>query len=601
MFVGVYGWLWKKEGEKGRAWLEWGLAVLVAGVSLASVLTHEPWADELHTWLKTRELTVGQLWWEMAYEGHFLTWHLILHPFARLGAPVEAMGWISWVINAAAVAWFARKAPLGGWAKAATGLSCLFLYVNPAISRPYVLVPPVLFALAVLWQKRDARPMAFGLLVALLANTHVCMEGTAAAVAGVFAWENVLRRKDGKSGRQCRHQWAGLGVMAAGGALAMAQILPSLWKTGIELGAERMHPAANAGYFFMGCTPWIGPVPVAAGLLGLGVVAWRRDKGVFWMLAGGIGWMVALSLFVYPAHVANRALAWWPVMLCTAWMLAGKAGAEGRNAWTGALVAVTGLGLMRPDVTWLDWRREYDAMKGACQYIAERYGRDAEVWIDGQNYLLEGASAYLHNLWDWQTGQPAELVRFQAGKRYDAGDFEKHLDGALMAHSGQDCLVALALFDRGSGALPPKELSPGIETDYYSPGAGASIGPIVLKVTRGTPQERGTVWARTGMVRLAEGDREGGMDALARAAAWDAGQWEAMNNLAWLCVEDGRVEEARAWMDRAMANEEARDNAGVWDTEAAVRRAEGDEEGAKEAEGMRDVLRNAQLTMQNAQ
>ena len=34
-----------------------------------------------------------------------------------------------------------------------------------------------------------------------------------------------------------------------------------------------------------------------------------------------------------------------------------------------------------------------------------------------------------------------------------------------------------------------------------------------------------------------------------------------------------------------------RKSAGVWDTEAAVRRAEGDEEGAREAEGMREKLR----------
>lgn len=117
-----------------------------------------------------------------------------------------------------------------------------------------------------------------------------------------------------------------------------------------------------------------------------------------------------------------------------------------------------------------------------------------------------------------------------------------------------------------------------------------SLGTIVLKVARGTPQERGTRWERTGMERLAAGDRAGGMDALVRAVVWNPEQWVAMNNLAWLCAEDGRVAEARGWMDRAMANEEARKSASVWDTEAAVRRAEGDEAGAREAERRRDEL-----------
>ena len=70
-FVWVYGWVWAKAGERGRKWLEWGMAVLVAGVSLASVLTHEPWPDELHTWLQARDLSVVELWREMAYEGIF--------------------------------------------------------------------------------------------------------------------------------------------------------------------------------------------------------------------------------------------------------------------------------------------------------------------------------------------------------------------------------------------------------------------------------------------------------------------------------------------------------------------------------------------------
>ena len=128
-----------------------------------------------------------------------------------------------------------------------------------------------------------------------------------------------------------------------------------------------------------------------------------------------------------------------------------------------------------------------------------------------------------------------------------------------------------------------------------------SLGTLVLKVARGTPQERGSRWERTGMERLAAGDRAGGVDALERAANWNPAQWVAMNNLAWILAEDGRVAEARGWMDRAMSNEAARESAGAWDTEAAVRRAEGDEEGAREAERRRDELRNGQCTMRNAQ
>lgn len=46
-------------------------------------MTHEPWRDELHTWLVTRDLTVGQMWHEMQWEGHVMLWQLVLHPFGR--------------------------------------------------------------------------------------------------------------------------------------------------------------------------------------------------------------------------------------------------------------------------------------------------------------------------------------------------------------------------------------------------------------------------------------------------------------------------------------------------------------------------------------
>lgn len=66
--------------------------MLVAGVSAASAALHEPWRDELHTWLVARELTAVEMWREMRWEGHVMLWQLALHPFARGGAPATAMG-----------------------------------------------------------------------------------------------------------------------------------------------------------------------------------------------------------------------------------------------------------------------------------------------------------------------------------------------------------------------------------------------------------------------------------------------------------------------------------------------------------------------------
>ena len=583
--MGVYGWIWTRAGDKGRKWLEWGLAGLVAGVSLASVLTHEPWADELHTWLQARDLSVGELWLEMAYEGHFLPWHLILHPFASLGAPVETMGWISWIINAATVAWFARKAPLGGGAKAAVALSCVFLYVNPAISRCYVLVPPVLFGLAALWGKRDERPLAFGMLVALLANTHVCMAGPALLAFSVFAWTNVFRREDGETWRECGKQWAGLGVMVAGFAVAVAQILPCLWKSSVEPGniSDRSQCLA---WMCQGCMPSPVGWAVAAGLAWLGVEAWRRDRGVFVVYAGSLAFLAGFALFVYPAAVVNRALLWWPVAIGTGWALEDRRrGAEAQ--WNGGVcvaVAVTGLGLARPDMTWRDWREAFDPLPVACRAIVEEYGWDGEVWMDGAESRTEGAAAYLDHPMDWRTGRRAERIRWVAGRRDEGLAFRECLEEIFRRHPGKECLWVLGTLGGGGEGVSISDLTaPGVSVEFLSRRAICpwSGGVVVAKVSR------------DGFEKGAEKgeDRSRMLEALARLVRLDEGQWEAMNNLAWLCAEEGRVEEAREWMNRAMANEEARKSASVWDTEAAVRRAEGDEAGAREAERRRDELR----------
>ena len=570
-FVGVYGWVWKKEGKKGRALLEWGLVALVAGMSLASVLTHEPWRDELHAWLLARELPISRLWGEMACEGHFLPWFLLLRPLAHSGAPVWTMGLVSWVLNATAVAWLARRSPLTGWEKAVAGGSCVFLYLNPVVARPYVLAPLGLFGLAALWEKRDERPVAFGLWVALLANTHLYLEGIAAAVFGVFAWENVLRRRDGKSWRKCGRQWTGLGVMAAGGALALAQALPSLWKSSL-VEAKEVALWQDTSWFFQACVSRWGALAMVAGLGLLGVLAWKKDRGAFWVLAAGLAYMWGFAVFLYGTTVPNRALLWWPLALSVAWVVAGKGGGGAR--WRVLAVVAAGLSIVRPDMTWRDWRREYDPLPGACRWIAERYGAGAEVWINGGDCATEPAAVYLGNVMDWRTGEKARPNSWQKngpGKP----PFRACAEAVFRTHPEKESFMALGGMwpFQYSGLTEEDCLRPGVEVERtWTNALGLqAVGLVLMRVDRW-----GREWGPFGIARYQCGDKEGAVAAWKRAVEEDESAWEAMNNLAWVALEDGRVEEARGWIDRAMEHEAARGNASVRDTEAAVGRAEMD-------------------------
>jgi hypothetical protein len=84
----------------------------------------------------------------------------------------------------------------------------------------------------------------------------------------------------------------------------------------------------------------------------------------------------------------------------------------------------------------------------------------------------------------------------------------------------------------------------------------------------------GAWWYQLGTARWSQGERPGAREAWERAVQTDAGHWPAMNNLAWMALEEGRVAEAREWIDRALEFKAARENASVRDTEAAVARAE---------------------------
>ncbi len=565
-----YAAAWRRSGAVWRRRLEWGLTwgawLAVGAVSLASVWTHEPWRDELHTWLVTRDLTPGQIWHEMRWEGHVMLWQLVLHPFARWGAPVWTLGAVSWAINWAALWFFAKKAPFGAAEKTAAMAAVPFLYLNPVVSRCYVLVPPLLFGLAALWEGRDRHPLVFGGLVALLANTHSYLWGTAGLMALVFAWENVLRRADGKDWRTCGWQWAGLGVMAAGILVAVAQVLPTLWSPSRGWGWHYGWKTDLTTFFGMAPTWWLKAAALA-GAAWAGWAAWKRDRGVFWVYAGSWAYMVGFSVFLYSANVANRAVLWFVLFLFALWALGDKADAK----WRMAAMLAAGLALFRPDWTAADWREVFDPMPVACRWITERYGADAEVWVNGDDHPSSVAAAYLNHMRDWRTGKKTGRLCLASSGVTGTWPFAVYRAEFFRRHPEKDSFLVM---------VTPSDYNGWEDADYTRPGAEIegvwtqAVWPHAVGVALVRVWRWGEEWGPSGIVRYQAGDRAGAEAAWKRAVEEEEGAWEAMNNLAWVALEEGRVAEARKWIDRAMEHEAARESEGAKDTEERIRKAE---------------------------
>lgn len=63
------------------------MLVYIVGISVISYF-HEPWFDEAQAWQIARSASIKDILFKIPHwEGHPQLWHLLLVPFAKLGAP----------------------------------------------------------------------------------------------------------------------------------------------------------------------------------------------------------------------------------------------------------------------------------------------------------------------------------------------------------------------------------------------------------------------------------------------------------------------------------------------------------------------------------
>ena len=249
--------------------LRWLLLAAYAAATLALTLCHEPKADELQAWLIARDCTVPEIFAAMKWEGHFVPWYLMLHVFAANGAPVLCMNLLSWAFLTAAGAFFLFRAPFTLPMKALALCSSGMLFWYPVVARCYAPIPILLFLLASLWSRRLARPLLFGLLIALLTNTHAFFEGFCGIVFVLCAYDAWKLRRE-LPRREIRRIAAGLCIAAAGALFAFAQVAPGLFSRAQSVGNQRFWPMRMTFYErlatsfvdFAGCTKEVANVEI---------------------------------------------------------------------------------------------------------------------------------------------------------------------------------------------------------------------------------------------------------------------------------------------------------------------------------------------------
>lgn len=248
---------------------------------MAGVAVHEPWWDEAQAWLLARDASVGDLLSnDLAYEGHPPLWYLILMIPAKLGMPYKAINVTSALISiaGAAILLSLRSVPL--LLRATIPFTFYSAYQYSVVSRSYVLIPPILFAIAALYAKRDERPVAFAALLALLSLVSVHGACLAAGLGLLFVIDLWRGRLDAK-----KITLSALAASALILTLAAVTLVVVLWPradlvTGGEInlsfGASRL-----AGVAARAWTENVAPgLTIAPLLMAVLIAAWMWQRGV---------------------------------------------------------------------------------------------------------------------------------------------------------------------------------------------------------------------------------------------------------------------------------------------------------------------------------
>ena len=202
--------------------------LLIYGIIIfIGVLNHEYWFDEAQAWNIARDNSISGIFSMLKYEGHPPLWFLLLHILSSAGLPCEAMGFLCWGLSMLSAAIILFLFPVKPYFKAAMIFCSGMLFVNSIVARPYCLIFFLLCIIAVVYPNRKKHPIVLGLLVALIANTHLCMSGLA-GILGIYMLADLIMDWKDNTKKQNLFNILGIVIAAIGAAILVLPLLQCL-------------------------------------------------------------------------------------------------------------------------------------------------------------------------------------------------------------------------------------------------------------------------------------------------------------------------------------------------------------------------------------
>ena len=179
--------------ERRSLWPEWGALFLYAALVAFAIPYHEPWVDEAQAWQLARSLSLASLFKTyIRYEGSPGLWHFLLWIMARIHISWSGVHWICGAIATIAVWLLLFKSPLPRYLKLPLPFTYFLLFQYAVVARNYVLVPLLLFLVAIAWRKN---PLGLALALGLLANASLHAAAISGGLAVVYAVEQIQNRR----------------------------------------------------------------------------------------------------------------------------------------------------------------------------------------------------------------------------------------------------------------------------------------------------------------------------------------------------------------------------------------------------------------------
>ncbi len=363
--------------------------VLVTGLLL---VVHEPWRDKAQSWLLARD---ADPWTLLGYlAGHEATpvlWHFINMPFAQADFPFVTQRLINAVFVIAAAWLVLWRAPFPPWLQLGVVFSGYLIFEYNAVARSYGLGAMLLFLALALDPERSRRPVLYGTVLGLLANSHVF--GLFLAFGLGLAWLGDLRQANRGA------ILTGMAVATAAGLLTIWQILPpdDNLRSGAGVGPPQTADWPRALYAaglglaadFWKTQPF-GPhsLPALAGVAGLWLVLlWRirrapRGAVLFLVMAAGLIYLAAFERRIDYRHASHLMLAFTGALwLGGAAIWRGRSAMEilNRTVLAGVLALSSMSGLY--DV-YRDVGNAYAPGRGMARYIREAGLADRTIVAD---------------------------------------------------------------------------------------------------------------------------------------------------------------------------------------------------------------------------